>query len=280
MDAQNLEALRETVRVEMGDYNREYDAHKSRPLAREGNTLYVRRYWPGDLVAFDITNPNAPREIGHWSFSTGNTIKIIADRVYSMAWSGLSVDRLTDYHAHEYIGSWQVPDELRSSSSFSRNWQTAPSHPRPFLHSDRAFAHGVFARADQRRSAMSTLYALLWKEGREILPKVLVGVALAVVVYLMRNNADFNRSYAGGFEGLIMGGLAVMAIVLAMDAIARERSTGTLSFLIDKPIAGATVLTVKFLARAWRVAVGRANGLGDGVHRRGQSRGGTLVAGI
>ena len=94
---------------------------------------------------------------------------------------------------------------------------------------------------------MSTLYALLWKEGREILPKVLVGVALAVVVCLMRNNADFNRSYAEGFEELITGGLVVMAILLAMDAIARERSTGTLSFLLDKPIAGATVLTVKFL---------------------------------
>ena len=94
---------------------------------------------------------------------------------------------------------------------------------------------------------MSTLYALLWKEGREILPKVLVAVALAVVVCLMRNNADFNRSYAESFEGLIMGGLVVMAIVLAMDAIARERSTGTLSFLLDKPVAGATVLAVKFL---------------------------------
>ena len=94
---------------------------------------------------------------------------------------------------------------------------------------------------------MSALYALLWKEGREILPKVLVAVALAVVVCLMRNNVDFNRSYAEGFEVLIMGGLVVMAIVLAMDAIARERSTGTLSFLLDKPVAGATVLTVKFL---------------------------------
>ena len=94
---------------------------------------------------------------------------------------------------------------------------------------------------------MSTLYALLWKEGREILPKVLVGVALAVVVCLMRNNVDFNRSYAEGFDVLIMGGLVVMAIVLAMDAIARERSTGSLSFLLDKPVAGATVLTVKFL---------------------------------
>ena len=94
---------------------------------------------------------------------------------------------------------------------------------------------------------MSSLYALLWKEGREILPKVLVGVAFAVVVCLMRNNADFSRSYAAGFEELITGGLVVMAIMLGMDAIARERSTGTLSFLLDKPVAGATVLAVKFL---------------------------------
>ena len=94
---------------------------------------------------------------------------------------------------------------------------------------------------------MSTLYALLWKEGREILPKVLVAVALAAVVCLMRNNADFSRSYVASFEELIIGGLVVAAIVLGMDAIARERSTGTLSFLLDKPVAGATVLTVKFL---------------------------------
>ena len=94
---------------------------------------------------------------------------------------------------------------------------------------------------------MRVLYALLWKEGREILPKVLVGVALAVVVCLMRRNADFNRSYVASFEELITGGLVVMAIMLAMDAIARERSTGTLSFLLDKPVAGAAMLAVKFL---------------------------------
>ena len=94
---------------------------------------------------------------------------------------------------------------------------------------------------------MSTLYALLWKEGREILPKVLVAVALAVVVCLMRNNADFSSSYVASFEELIIGGLVVMAVVLAMDAIARERSTGSLSFLLDKPVAGEMVLAVKFL---------------------------------
>ena len=123
VDAQNLGALRETVRVEMGDYNSEYDSNKSRTLTREGNTLYVRRYWPGDLVAFDITDPNRPREIGYWSFSAGGTIKIIDDWVYSTRSNGLGVHRLTDYHAYEDVGSWEVPDELQPRFSFSRGWR-------------------------------------------------------------------------------------------------------------------------------------------------------------
>lgn len=122
VDAQNLGALRETVRVEMGDYNSAYDAHKSRTLTREGNTLYVRRYWPGDLVAFDITNPSTPREIEYWSFSARNTIKIIDDWVYSTSWNGLSVDQLTDYHSFEDVGYWKVPDELRPSF-ISHDWR-------------------------------------------------------------------------------------------------------------------------------------------------------------
>ena len=122
VDAQNLGALRETVQVEMGDYNSAYDSNKSRTLTREGNTLYVRRYWPGDLVAFDITNPSTPREIGYWSFSARNTIKIIDDWVYSTSWNGLSVDQLTDYHSFEDVGYWQAPDELRSSF-ISHDWR-------------------------------------------------------------------------------------------------------------------------------------------------------------
>ena len=118
VDARNLGALRETVRVEMGDYNSEYDAHKNRPITREGNTLYVRRYWPGDLVAFDITNPNAPREIGNWSFNARTTIKIIDGWVYSAGQDGLSAYRLIPYHAHERVYYWREP-----SSSFRRDWQ-------------------------------------------------------------------------------------------------------------------------------------------------------------
>ena len=118
VDARNLGALRETVRVEMGDYNSEYDAHKSRPITREGDTLYVQRYWPGDLVAFDITNPNRPREIGYWSFSARTTIKIIDGWVYSAQQDGLSAYRLTPYRTHERVYYWQEP-----SSSFGRDWK-------------------------------------------------------------------------------------------------------------------------------------------------------------
>ncbi len=118
VDARNLGGLREIVRVEMGDYNSEYDAHKSRPIAREGNTLYVRRYWPGDLVAFDITNPNTPREIGNWSLNARTTIKIIDGWVYSAGQDGLSAYRLIPYHAHERVYYWREP-----SSSFRRDWQ-------------------------------------------------------------------------------------------------------------------------------------------------------------
>ena len=123
VDTQNLGVLRETVRVEMGDYNSAYDAHKSRTLTREGNTLYVRRYWPGDLVAFDITDPDTPREIGYWSFSARNTIKIIDDWVYSTGSNGLFVHRWIDYRTYEDVGYWEVPDELQSSSSISHNWK-------------------------------------------------------------------------------------------------------------------------------------------------------------
>ena len=74
------------------------------------------------MVAFDITNPSTPREIGYWSFSARNTIKIIDDWVYSTSWNGLSVDQLTDYHSFEDVGYWKAPDELRSSF-ISHDWR-------------------------------------------------------------------------------------------------------------------------------------------------------------
>ncbi|MCY4606737.1 MAG: ABC transporter permease subunit, partial [Gemmatimonadetes bacterium] len=95
---------------------------------------------------------------------------------------------------------------------------------------------------------MRVLYALLWKEGREILPKMLGIIALAALVYLMRHHADFNRVFSENYLLTAPRGILVwMAIMLAMDAIARERSAGTLSFLLDKPMSSATVLAIKFL---------------------------------
>ena len=38
--------------------------------------------------------------------------------------------------------------------------------------------------------------ALLWKESREELPKVLVGLGLCAVVVALRQNAEFNEEFA------------------------------------------------------------------------------------
>ena len=42
--------------------------------------------------------------------------------------------------------------------------------------------------------------ALLWKEGREELPKVLVGLGLCAVVVALRQNAEFNEDFARNFN--------------------------------------------------------------------------------
>ena len=55
-----------------------------------------------------------------------------------------------------------------------------------------------------------------------------------------------------------------MAIILAMDAVAHERSAGTLSFLLDKPMSSATVLAVKFLVGLGGLLL-VALALGDGI---------------
>ena len=46
---------------------------------------------------------------------------------------------------------------------------------------------------------MRTWRALLWKESREELPKVLVGLGLCAVVVALRQNAEFNAEFARDF---------------------------------------------------------------------------------
>ena len=92
--------------------------------------------------------------------------------------------------------------------------------------------------------------ALLWKEGREELPKVLVGLGLCAVVVALRQNAEFNGEFARDFEGWIMSFIVVCGVALGMGLVAKESSKGTLSFLLGKPLSAVEVLLPKYVVGA------------------------------
>ena len=94
---------------------------------------------------------------------------------------------------------------------------------------------------------MRAVRALVWKESREALPKVLIALGIGLLVCIMRQDADFNRNYSEEFEFLIDFTMIVMAVLLAMHAVAGERDKGTLSFLLGKPMGTMAVLSVKFV---------------------------------
>ena len=88
--------------------------------------------------------------------------------------------------------------------------------------------------------------ALLWKESREELPKVLVGLGLCAMVFALRQLPGFNVEYSQNFAQLIMTFLMIYGVVLGMDLVAGESSKGTLPFLLGKPLAAAGVLLPKY----------------------------------
>ncbi len=92
--------------------------------------------------------------------------------------------------------------------------------------------------------------ALLWKEGREELPKVLVGLGLCAVVVALRQNAEFNEEFARNFNEWIAIFVVVWGIVLGIDSIAKESSKGTLPFLLGKPLSAVEVLLPKYVIGA------------------------------
>ena len=92
--------------------------------------------------------------------------------------------------------------------------------------------------------------ALLWKESREELPKVLVGLGLCAVVLLLRQNAEFNEEFARSFGSWITNFIVVCGIALGMGLVAKESSKDTLSFLLGKPLSAAEVLLPKYVVGA------------------------------
>ena len=92
--------------------------------------------------------------------------------------------------------------------------------------------------------------ALLWKESREELPKVLVGLGLCAVVVALRQNAEFNEEFARDFGAWITISILVCGGVLGMGLVAKESSRGTLSFLLGKPLSAVEVLLPKYIVGA------------------------------
>ena len=92
--------------------------------------------------------------------------------------------------------------------------------------------------------------ALLWKEGREELPKVLVGLGLCAVVVALRQNAEFNEEFARNFARWITNFIVVCGVALGMGLVAKESSKGTLSFLLGKPLSAVEVLLPKYVVGA------------------------------
>ncbi|MDE2809691.1 MAG: ABC transporter permease subunit, partial [Gemmatimonadota bacterium] len=92
--------------------------------------------------------------------------------------------------------------------------------------------------------------ALLWKEGREELPKVLVGLGLCAVVVALRQNAEFNEEFAQDSARWIASFIVVCGIALGMGLVAKESSKGTLPFLLGQPLSAVEVLLSKYVVGA------------------------------
>ena len=90
--------------------------------------------------------------------------------------------------------------------------------------------------------------ALMWKEGREVLFKVLVGLAVCLLFLLLRQGSEFNEEFSSDFDSWAVTFGIVCALVLGMDVIAAERSRGTLHYLLERPLAVSKLVLVKFCA--------------------------------
>ena len=88
---------------------------------------------------------------------------------------------------------------------------------------------------------MNPLRALIWKEGREASYKIAVGACLGLLVGLLVHFPLELVAYLVGLFG---------AVLMGMDAVAGERSRGTLPFLFIRPLDRSWLLGVKFVVGA------------------------------
>ena len=96
------------------------------------------------------------------------------------------------------------------------------------------------------------LRALIWKEGREAIYKIAIGVCLGLFIGLTINlDSDPDPdAFNFTFEQIsFLVGLC-SAVLMGMDVMAGERRRGTLPFLLSRPLRLDLLLSVKFAVRA------------------------------
>lgn len=99
---------------------------------------------------------------------------------------------------------------------------------------------------------MNPILALFWKEGREAAYKVVACAGLAMIVGLLYNLWEYpQRTILGADVGIVGHFVGLIgAVLMGMDAIARERTRTTLPFLLCRPLETGTMLSVKFVMGA------------------------------
>ena len=89
IDVADAHALRETGRQTLESFRPE-SYYGPKLIATDGDKLYVERFWPRELVEFDITNPDQPREVEYLPLAWSNDIRslqILDGVVYGLGWS-------------------------------------------------------------------------------------------------------------------------------------------------------------------------------------------------
>jgi ABC-type transport system involved in multi-copper enzyme maturation permease subunit len=89
--------------------------------------------------------------------------------------------------------------------------------------------------------------ALLWKECRENLYKLLMALGVCLVILVLRQDAEFNGDFSQNIgEWVAFFGLFCAAI-FGVDVVASERSRGTLGFLLAQPLTMPRILASKLV---------------------------------
>ena len=119
VDVQDLHAMRELTRFGIESYQDYQLYNRPRFLAAAGDRLYVERFWPRELVEFDISNPAQPREVDYLIWSDRmQSLQVFDGMVLGRWWEGMKGWRIDESGVLVEVWTWEVPEK------FKRGWSS------------------------------------------------------------------------------------------------------------------------------------------------------------